>query len=50
MNVITDEFKTVCNNTTRQFDAIINALQLPRRIDKADVKRLLSFIDNCCFI
>ena len=46
MNVITDEFKTVCNNTTRQFDAIINALQLPRRIDKADVKRLLSFIDS----
>lgn len=46
MTNLTSEFKNVCDNTTNQFDAIVKALQLSRRIDKTEVKRLLSFIDS----
>lgn len=41
-----EEFKTVCNNTTQHFNAIIQALQLPRRVNLLEVTRLLSFIDS----
>ena len=46
MKPLTDEFKTACNNTTKQFDAIIDALQLSRNIRPSEVRRILSFIDN----
>lgn len=41
-----EEFVAACNNTTNGFNAIIQALQLPRGINPSEVTRLLSFIDN----
>lgn len=46
MDTITDEFEKVCNNTTTQFDAIVNAIHLSKGFDRSKVRRLLSFIDN----
>lgn len=41
-----EEFKAACNNNTEYFNAIIHALQLPRRVNKQEVTRLLSYIDS----
>ena len=46
MNTLTEEFKNVCNNTSEQFNAIVNALHLPRCVKESEVKRVLSFVDN----
>lgn len=46
MNTITNEFKKVCENTTPQFDAIVNAIHLPKKVDTSKVTRLLSYIDT----
>ena len=40
------EFKNECNHSTRGFNAILNALELPRRVDVSSVRRLLSFLDS----
>ena len=46
MNTLTNEFKNACCNTTDRFDALVNALQLPRRVSRSEVRHLLSFIDS----
>lgn len=43
---MTEELKRTCNKDTKLFNAIINALQLPRGVDHTAAKRLLSFVDN----
>lgn len=46
MEDLKEEFKAACNNTTGCFNAIIQALQLPRRVVSSEVTRLLSYIDS----
>lgn len=41
-----EEFKTACNNTTEHFNAILNALQLPRNVKQTEAIHLLSYVDN----
>ena len=43
---MTDEFKNICNNESDLFNAIVETLELPRRVNKDETKRLLSFVDN----
>ena len=44
--IVGNQFKDICNNTAARFQAIVNALKLPRHVDQSQVKRLLSFIES----
>jgi hypothetical protein len=43
---MTDEFRNICNNESDLFNVLVEKLELPRRINKKETKRLLSFVDN----
>lgn len=43
---MTEQFKQVCNNNSDEFNAIVNALNLPRNVRRDNVLRFLSFVDS----
>ncbi len=43
---MTEEFKNVCNNESKTFIALVDAIVLPKGIDKEQVVRFLSFINS----